>query len=652
MSALPLIITTAGTAALVNAANTGTDAVVISQVGVSATAMAATTATTAITAELKRIATIAGQVVADDTFHIAISDQSTDTYSLRTIGLYLDDGTLFAVYSQALPIAEKASPAILLLNGDIKLTSPLASVIEFGDSSFSNPPASETVVGVMRVATAAEVAAGLSHVTAVTPLTLKGVADGKADKARTIAGGGLVTGGGDLSGNRTLSVTEASDAEALAGTDGSKVITPRRLATAIAGKSNTGHQHAASDTTSGVFDVMRIPDLVMTKITGLVAALAGKAATAHSHAAADVTSGVFDVLRIPDLALAKITGLVAALAGKAATVHTHAAGDVTSGTFDVLRIPDLALAKITGLVAELTGKVAKAGDTMTGSLEIVTAAGQSVTLAQGALELMRTDGQAFIDFKNSAAEDYDARLQLLGNALALTAPGGFQINGGGAWHTGNFNPAAKATLGQAAEFGDIAANRGNGTGAYYFAAFGGSRYLYFNGSNFDLVGGQLFVPSGVVSGGSAVWTTGLLQASSAAEAAAGAATDRFLTPAALFSFTRLLNNTGYAVIPGTGLMLQWGRSILNAGEGFVDATLPVAFGGGCMVAVAVPSNAAGQILSDYYMQAGTKFLDRITFFANRANAGSGNLTGFEWIALGRVAGSPDPAYAGNPGGGQ
>lgn len=50
----------------------------------------------------------------------------------------------------------------------------------------------------------------------------------KADKATTIAAGGLATGGGSLAANRTITVTEASQAEAEAGTDATKAMTPRR----------------------------------------------------------------------------------------------------------------------------------------------------------------------------------------------------------------------------------------------------------------------------------------------------------------------------------------------------------------------------------------------------------------------------------------
>lgn len=57
--------------------------------------------------------------------------------------------------------------------------------------------------------------------------------DLKANKSTTVTGGGLVSGGGDFSANRTLTVTEASDVEALAGADGTKAMTPRRVKTAI-----------------------------------------------------------------------------------------------------------------------------------------------------------------------------------------------------------------------------------------------------------------------------------------------------------------------------------------------------------------------------------------------------------------------------------
>lgn len=59
------------------------------------------------------------------------------------------------------------------------------------------------------------------------------LAASKADKAITITGGGLATGGGTLEANRVLTVTEASDLEATTGTSGTVAMTPRRTKTAI-----------------------------------------------------------------------------------------------------------------------------------------------------------------------------------------------------------------------------------------------------------------------------------------------------------------------------------------------------------------------------------------------------------------------------------
>jgi hypothetical protein len=64
-------------------------------------------------------------------------------------------------------------------------------------------------------------------------------------------------------------------------------------ATALAGKSATGHTHVQGD------------------VTGLTTALAGKSDVGHTHAQSDVT------------------GLTAALSGKSDTGHTHTASNVT-----------------------------------------------------------------------------------------------------------------------------------------------------------------------------------------------------------------------------------------------------------------------------------------------------------------------------------
>jgi hypothetical protein len=56
----------------------------------------------------------------------------------------------------------------------------------------------------------------------------------KADKTVTITGGGLATGGGSLAANRVITVPKATGAEAAAGTDDTKAITPLALVTPLA----------------------------------------------------------------------------------------------------------------------------------------------------------------------------------------------------------------------------------------------------------------------------------------------------------------------------------------------------------------------------------------------------------------------------------
>lgn len=169
---LVFVITNAGHAALINAANTGTGAVTVTQIGVSATAVVANAGMTALAGEIKRLATFGGSGVAVDTIHVTLRDESNDAYSLRSFGLYLNDGTLFGLYGQATVISEKTSASLILLSADIKLADIAAATIEFGSTDFQNPPATEAVMGVLSLATNAEASAGTVPNKAITPKTL------------------------------------------------------------------------------------------------------------------------------------------------------------------------------------------------------------------------------------------------------------------------------------------------------------------------------------------------------------------------------------------------------------------------------------------------------------------------------------------------
>ncbi|SFR79781.1 gp53-like domain-containing protein [Sphingomonas jatrophae] len=172
--ALILVITSVGRAALVNAHNTGTLPVLLSHVGFSPLASAPSAASTTLPGEVKRIATFSGTDVADDTMHVLVQDTSPDSYTVRSFGLYLADGTLFAAYGQAGPIIEKSAQADMMLAIDVKFDDIDADAITFGDATFISPPATETVAGVLELATQTETTAGTDTQRAVTPKTLSG----------------------------------------------------------------------------------------------------------------------------------------------------------------------------------------------------------------------------------------------------------------------------------------------------------------------------------------------------------------------------------------------------------------------------------------------------------------------------------------------
>ena len=246
MDPIHFMITAAGFTALIERA----DGIRITALGVSQSAFIMAPTITVVPGEFKRIDAVSGEAASDTVIHMTAQDVSTDIYELRGMGLYLDDGTLFAVYSQAEPLFRKVSIAFFLLAMDIAFENGNAGDISFGDTSFLMPPATETVKGVAEIATPAEAAARVDHSRIISPLTLglqllaeRGETDTDlsalanafdallaALTARTITGTGLATGGGSLSASRTINVRAASVAETIAGLAADCAITPWSLA--------------------------------------------------------------------------------------------------------------------------------------------------------------------------------------------------------------------------------------------------------------------------------------------------------------------------------------------------------------------------------------------------------------------------------------
>jgi|GEM_PF-5235938 len=168
--ALKITITDAGRAELINADNTGTGPVEITHIAFTETAFTPSKTQTALPDEIKRFASIAGEVVADDTISVTAKDGGTDAYTVHGFGLISEYGTLFAVYSQEAPIIEKSGPTTLLLTVDIILADLPAASLTFGDISFSNPPASTTTPGVVRLSNATD---SIAQNLAATPRAVK-----------------------------------------------------------------------------------------------------------------------------------------------------------------------------------------------------------------------------------------------------------------------------------------------------------------------------------------------------------------------------------------------------------------------------------------------------------------------------------------------
>lgn len=181
MDKLIFTITDAGRQAIINASNTGTEKVEIKSVGIGSSYYITSPEQTDIHDEIKRITSIGGAVISPDTIHVSAKDDSPDEYVVHTVGLYTDKNILFAVYSRRMPIINKSSATVMLISSDITFKSLDTANITFGDVVFINPPASESVVGVSRFATAEEVEEGLEPAIAVSAKRLKGELDKKAN---------------------------------------------------------------------------------------------------------------------------------------------------------------------------------------------------------------------------------------------------------------------------------------------------------------------------------------------------------------------------------------------------------------------------------------------------------------------------------------
>lgn len=234
---MDMVVTTAGRQALVNSQQTGTTSVVINKIGVGSGKYTPTESQTALVSETKRLPIVEGGSAGDNSIHVSYQDAGTDTYAVNEIGLFLEDGTLFAVTSQATAILQKTATSTALIVLDIAFADLDVTNITFGNVTFSNPAATELNAGVVALATGDEVAAGTDTQKVVTPATmLKRTANASriglvelATNEETTAGTDAARAVTPAGAKAALDARAATNAETITGTSTTKFVTPAGL---------------------------------------------------------------------------------------------------------------------------------------------------------------------------------------------------------------------------------------------------------------------------------------------------------------------------------------------------------------------------------------------------------------------------------------
>ena len=216
-----ILVTDAGIQEIINAEKNGTAPVVLSEVGLGTAQYTPTHDQTALKGELKRLpaSALQGGLVGDKTIYITARDTSSDAYTLYEFGIYTESGTLFAVCSQTIPILQKASASQSYLDIEFVLTNVSPASVTLGDTNFFNPPASTTMQGVVELATDEETIAGTDGSRAVTPRGLHALSASENRKGLVMVGKNI-----SVDKNGKISLPEVT-AEMLAdGAVGEKVL--------------------------------------------------------------------------------------------------------------------------------------------------------------------------------------------------------------------------------------------------------------------------------------------------------------------------------------------------------------------------------------------------------------------------------------------
>lgn len=167
------VITNSGLNALFNAQNNGLQ-ITITEIALGDSGWEPDNNATALQNIKKRLP-VSGKRINEKQIHLTgVEDDSELEYWVREIGFYLDDGTLFAIWSSSeQALAYKTIGIDLVLAFDLMLDAlPTDSVTVDGSGGFNLPPATDQKRGIIRIATQTEATDGIATDIAITPAQL------------------------------------------------------------------------------------------------------------------------------------------------------------------------------------------------------------------------------------------------------------------------------------------------------------------------------------------------------------------------------------------------------------------------------------------------------------------------------------------------
>lgn len=177
--AINVIITDVGISAINNAEQAGTAKVWLKNIGLGANYYPASKTNLAMGSRFKTITAGFGGKINGNSMQITMTDDSDDEYDLHEIGIYTESGTLFALYSQETPIISKTKSSVAMLAFNFFLSNVNPEYIELSPPVFDvSETATETREGVAEIATVAEAKAGTDDTRFITPKKLDAVIEG------------------------------------------------------------------------------------------------------------------------------------------------------------------------------------------------------------------------------------------------------------------------------------------------------------------------------------------------------------------------------------------------------------------------------------------------------------------------------------------